>query len=103
MTPPENERDALLKESHALGHFGSQAIVRDLHSQGLHWINMYEEAKNTVSSCVDCQKHNVTRKGYHPLSKIVANKPFDHIAIDLAGPLDVTEDGEVFMLVLVDI
>jgi hypothetical protein len=103
MTPPEEERDALLKEAHAFGHFGSQAIVRDLHSQGLHWANIYAEAKDIVSSCVECQKHNISKRGYHPLSNVVANRPFDHIAIDLAGPFDVTEEGYVYMLVITDI
>lgn len=103
MTPPDEERDALLKESHSLGHFGSQAIVRDLHSQGLHWTNIYSEAKDIVSSCIECQKHNISKKGYHPISNVVAHRPFDHIAIDLAGPFEVTEDGYVYMLVITDI
>jgi hypothetical protein len=103
MTPPEEERDALLRESHSLGHFGSQAIVRDLHSQGLHWTNIYAEAKDIVSSCIECQKHNISKRGYHPLSNVVAHRPFDHIAIDLAGPFDVTEEGYVYMLVITDI
>ena len=103
MTPPEEERDKLLRETHEFGHFGYQAIVRDIHSRGMHWTNMYDEAKNVVQSCVECQKHSIMKRGYHPLTSVVANRPFDHVAIDLAGPLPMTEDGYMYVLVLTDI
>ncbi|KAG1225375.1 hypothetical protein G6F68_010170 [Rhizopus microsporus] len=103
MTPPEEERDAILRDTHTFGHYGYQAIVRDIHSRGMHWANMYDEAKNIVSSCIECQKHNISKRGYHPLTNVVANRPFDHVAIDLAGPLPATEDGYIYLLVLTDI
>lgn len=103
MTPPDEERDALLREVHTFGHFGVQAIVKEIHSKGLHWTNLYDEANELVKSCVECQRHNVSKRGYHPLTNVVAFRPFDHVAMDLAGPLPVTDDGEVYMLVLVDI
>lgn len=101
--PPEEERDSIMRETHAFGHFGYQAIVRDIHSRGMHWINIYDDAKNTVSSCPECQKHNITKRGYHPLTSVVAQRPFDHVAIDLAGPLAITEEGYMYLLVLTDI
>ncbi|KAI8985286.1 hypothetical protein BDB01DRAFT_789580 [Pilobolus umbonatus] len=61
MKPPDEKRDMLLKESHSLGHIGSQPIVKDLHSQGIHWANIYEEAKNVVSSYHKCRKHNIIK------------------------------------------
>ena len=103
MTPPEEERDAILRDTHTFGHYGYQAIVRDIHSRGMHWANIYDEAKNIVSSCIECQKHNISKRGYHPLTNVVANRPFDHVAIDLAGPLPATEDGYIYLLVLTDI
>ncbi|KAG1128568.1 hypothetical protein G6F37_013674 [Rhizopus arrhizus] len=103
MTPPEEERDAILRETHSFGHYGYQAIVRDIHSRGMHWTNIYDEAKSIVSSCTECQKHNISKRGYHPLTNVMANRPFDHIAIDLAGPLPVTDEGYLFLLVVTDI
>ncbi|EIE79091.1 hypothetical protein RO3G_03796 [Rhizopus delemar RA 99-880] len=35
LTPPEEERDAILRETHSYGHYGYQAIVRDIHSRDL--------------------------------------------------------------------
>lgn len=103
MTPPEEERDAILQEVHTAGHYGYQAIVRDVHSRGMHWTSIYDEAKIIVMSCEQCQKHNISRKGYHPLTNIVAHRPFDHVAIDLAGPLPVSSTGHIYLLVLTDI
>ncbi|KAG1615793.1 hypothetical protein G6F44_013166 [Rhizopus delemar] len=40
LTPPEEERDAILRETHSYGHYGYQAIVRDIHSRGMHWTNI---------------------------------------------------------------
>jgi hypothetical protein len=45
MTPPEEERNAILREAHSFGHYGYQAIGRDIHSRGMHWTNIYDEAK----------------------------------------------------------
>lgn len=103
MTPPEEERDSILRETHAFGHFGYQAIVRDIHSRGMHWSKIYDEARLIVNSCPECQKHNIVKRGYHPLTSVVAQRPFDHVSIDLAGPLAPTEEGYVYLFVLTDI
>lgn len=103
MTPPDSERNGLLHASHAYGHFGSHAMVNELHSQGLHWSNIYEEAKNIVKSCKECQRHNISKKGYHNLTSVIAFKPFERIAIDLAGPFPVTSQGNTMLLVVTDV
>jgi hypothetical protein len=104
MTPPESDRDSILKEAHEFGHFGSEAIVKEIHSNGLHWNNLYKNALEVVKSCPECQRHNISKKGYHPLRSISAFLPFDHIGFDLAGPLPVTNEKQsVYLMVIVDI
>ncbi|KAG1467964.1 hypothetical protein G6F56_004110 [Rhizopus delemar] len=104
MTPPEEERDKILKEAHEFGHFGSESIVKEVHSNGLHWNSIYREAIDIVKSCPECQKHNISKKGFHPLRSISAFLPFDHIGFDLAGPLQVTNEKQnVYLLVIVHI
>ncbi|CEP09326.1 hypothetical protein, partial, partial [Parasitella parasitica] len=49
MTTRDEDRDKLLQEIHMFGHYGAQALVREVHSQGLHWANVYEDAKRLVS------------------------------------------------------
>ncbi|CAO3673747.1 unnamed protein product [Rhizopus stolonifer] len=65
MTLPEEERDALLKEAHDFGHFGSKSIVEEMH-----WTNLYKDVINAVKSCPECQRHNISKKDYHPLKNV---------------------------------
>ncbi|CDH61470.1 hypothetical protein RO3G_12673 [Lichtheimia corymbifera JMRC:FSU:9682] len=103
MTPPEEERDELLRLSHLKGHYAADAIVSDLHSEGIHWANIKRDAQNIVSQCLPCQKGNIGKHGYHPLHHVTANAPCDHWAIDL-GELPTSQTGGyTFILVMVDI
>lgn len=103
ITPPIEERQKLLLDAHKLGHFGTDSIVKAIHSDGLHWTGIFTEAKQIVNECIDCARHNVTRKGYHPLKSLIAADPFAHIATDMAGPFSVTSNNNVYILVVVDI
>lgn len=42
-------------------------------------------------------------KGYHPMKAISAQLPGEHVAIDLAGPLPMTKNKNVSLLVVVDV
>ena len=102
ITPPVEERKALLLKAHLFGHFGAENIVKSLHNDGLHWKNMIEEAVKLVKSCPQCQKYNITRKGYHPLRPVYSHLPGDHWAMDLAE-LPTSLSGNKYMLVMLDI
>ena len=102
MTPPENERKQLMLRAHLMGHFGAENIVKVLHNDGLHWKNMIVDAVELVKSCVACQKHNITRKGYHPLRPVYSYLPGDHWSMDLAE-LPTTPNDNKYLLVLLDI
>ena len=64
---------------------------------------MHRDAVKTVQTCIECQKHNISKKGYHPLRPIHAYLPGDHWAIDLAGPFATSHTGNNYLLVMVDI
>lgn len=64
---------------------------------------MREDVRNQISKCQQCQRFNIMRHGFHPIVSIQATLPFDHVAIDLAGPLQETEEGNTMILILVDI
>lgn len=55
-----------------------------------------------VQSCEDCQRYNIGRKGFHPLTTIHAKLPMDHLAIDLKEYPKSTE-GHKYCLVVIDI
>jgi transposase InsO family protein len=103
MTPPVEDRAELLADVHKFGHYGSSSIIKEIHRKGLHWNSIYEEAKTLTSSCKICQKHTIMRKGYHGLTSVTAFLAFDKVAIDLCGPLMITENHNVYLFVMVDI
>ncbi|CEP09192.1 hypothetical protein, partial, partial [Parasitella parasitica] len=55
-----------------------------------------------IKSCIQCQKHNITKRGYNPLRPIYSYIPGDHWSIDLAE-LPMSENGYKHLLVMVDI
>lgn len=101
--PVENVRIKLMEEKHLLGHFGSEAIMQALHEDGYHWSTIKKDCIQVVSSCSECQRFNITRQGFHPLKAIHAELPFDHVAIDLAGPFTTSDTGNHYLLVVVDV
>ncbi|KAG2203804.1 hypothetical protein INT47_012737 [Mucor saturninus] len=103
-TPPtENERNKLLVEEHLKGHFGIEAIVHALKRKGIYWTKLKEQASELIQSCIQCQRHNITRKGYNPLRSVSATLPGDSWDIDLAGPFTMSTKGNEYLLVMIDI
>lgn len=104
--PPQDQelRNRILEESHEKGHFGMEAMIKHVHTyHGLHWNSIYDECREIIKKCKPCQMHNITRKGYNPQKSTVCFEPFSVIAMDLLGPLPVTENGNVYILVVMDI
>ncbi|EIE79421.1 hypothetical protein RO3G_04126 [Rhizopus delemar RA 99-880] len=103
MTPVPEDRQKLLMDTHLEGHRGAQAIVTALHSDGIHWTKLKEDALEIIRSCPDCQKFNIAKHGYNPLTSIYADAPWDHICIDTAGPFPTSVQGNQYILLVVDV
>jgi hypothetical protein len=102
--PPVNERISIIKDAHSLGHFGIDSVVKHIHSNyGLHWNTIYKDCKEVLMQCKECAQHNIAKRGFNPQKSIVAYDVFDHVSFDLLGPLPVTDKGNIYILVLVDL
>jgi hypothetical protein len=99
---PEAERSELIRTAHAVGHDGLQQIFLQLWNRGLYWPSMRQDIAQFIADCEPCQRAHVVRHGYHPLQSIHARYPFDHVAVDLLGPLP-DSAGCKYALVFVDI
>lgn len=100
---PEKERDEILHHAHAMGHLGTNAMVKSIQSQGKTWPHLAQTCSEYVKRCRECQRFNIARKGYHPMKAIHAHLPGEHMAIDLAGPFVESDDKNVYLLVVVDV
>jgi hypothetical protein len=101
--PTDNERKELIDKAHALGHFSVELMFRDLWSKGYWWPGMRAQLQAAVTSCVDCLRYNIQHEGFHPLQSIEADQPWDHIQIDLVGPLPMSKDGYYYVMTVVDV
>ena len=98
--PSDVEHQKILAEAHALGHLGAKSLVGRVHELGFHWPALSADAQRYVSQCITCQRHLISRKGFHPLRPVTANFPMAHVAMDLAGPLPETPGGNIYLLIL---
>jgi IS30 family transposase len=102
-TPPKEERGQLLQQIHLMGHFGTEQMFKQLWWQGYYWPTMRQDCKEVTSTCKPCLQNNIQRQGFHPMSSIHAEFAWDQIAMDLAGPLQVTKQGYNMILVITDV
>ena len=102
-TPEESERPDILARAHLAGHLGAEGMFKQLWWKGLYWPTLREECKAVADNCTECQQHNIQRQGFHPMSSIHASLPWEHIALDLAGPLKTSKQGYNMILVITDI
>lgn len=98
----KEEKEERMQKIHLLGHFGAVKMHKALQADDLSWENALDDCKEFTKSCHICQRYNKGRRGFHPLRQISAKNPFDHVAIDLAGPLTKSIDNNEFVLILVD-
>ena len=103
VAPPDEEREALVKSTHDAHHCGTESLIKRLWDLGYYWTGLRKMCQAITKNCASCLRHNISRSGFHPLKTIDAVYPFDHLSIDLLGPLKTSEDGNNFVIVLVDI
>jgi transposase InsO family protein len=96
------ERNTLMQNHHALGHFGAFALVKSIMAERVSWKSISKDCANFVASCQDCQKYTIKKTGFHPLQPILARLPWDHVSFDLFQ-MRTSSDGFNFVLIIVDI
>ena len=99
----QQERIELLEKYHSFGHFGSQALLRALTRGGYRWENMHKDAAKFVKGCIPCARHNIKKRGFHPVTPSFALLPFDHLAVDTISPSCLSTNGYLYILIIVDL
>ena len=96
-------RRGLVTRCHALTHAGAEGMVRILREEGYYWRGMRAACVEVARECERCRAMNPGKRMVHELTPILATMPFDHVSMDLFGPLPVSEDGFLYALVVVDV
>ena len=100
---PEHKKQMILAASHdhqLAGHMGIDNTYQRL-SDKYYWKEMYEDIREYVRTCDTCQKRR-RDKDIDKLQPIPPTSAFDHIGIDIVGPLPRTLRGNRYIVVAVD-
>ena len=104
LVPPNSIKDDLIQVYHDQnGHPGEKQLTQQL-QRNYFWPGLVREVQNFVKTCHNCQirKPNLKpEKTPHGLS-FTPKRPFEMLAIDLIGPLPITNRANKFALVVVD-
>lgn len=71
----QSKRSDILFKIHAMGHIGANALVKSIYEQGLTWPHLSHNCVDFIKRCRECQRTNISIKGYHPMKAINPNFP----------------------------
>ena len=98
---PQAWRRRVFDTVHGLSHPAIRTTCKLVTSKFV-WHGIAKQVKEWAKTCLDCQRAKVQRHTRAPLSPIaVPNKRFDHVHIDLVGPLPPSQ-GFTHLLTVVD-
>jgi len=101
--PSMEKRRELVAQFHLLGHFGVESVCSKIVLEGYWWPRMRKDIRAELNGCIKCLRFDVQEEGFHPARSIVAEIPWDHLEIDLVGPLPTSMKGNVYILTIVDV
>ena len=64
---------------------------------------MWNDIRIVVDSCIQCLRFDVKKEGFHPARTVEADQPWDHVELDLIGPLPVSDAGYSHIMTIVDV
>ena len=82
------------------GHLGTDAMYYKI-AERYYWDQMYRDIKEYVQICEECQKRQKEWRK-EPLHLIQVGRAFEHIGIDLVGPLPITQQDNRYIIVATD-
>lgn len=97
---PKDFRRPTFNRLHDLSHPGIRGSRR-LISQRFFWPGMNKDIGLWARSCIGCQTAKVQRHTVTPLQQFQPSKKFEHVHIDLIGPLP-PSDGKSYCLTMID-
>lgn len=99
---PEKLQLKVFELIHAQGHPGFRQTKANI-KKNFTWPHLHTKVKSMTAACVACARAKVTRQFKGPLQQFpLPNARFDHIHIDIIGPLPTAPAGYKFALTVID-
>lgn len=102
---PKTYRKEVLELGHSIPWAGHLAFMKTLMriAKRFYWPKMYSEVKEFCKSCPECQLTTGRTPAYAPLIPLpVVDTPFERIGVDIVGPVEKSQRGNRFILVICD-
>ena len=103
---PEKYREQILKMGHDIsfsGHTGVGATLQRITTH-YYWPGVNDDVKRYVQSCALCQRKS-NRPNLAPVTlgtMPIIGTPFERVAVDIVGPLNLTKKKNMYILTLID-
>ena len=89
-------------DSKVSGHLGQKKTVDKVRRSFL-WYNLRRDCEEYVRSCATCNKNKKPHvRPKAPLEKFHAGYPMERVHLDILGPFNTSEDGNNYVLMMVD-
>ncbi len=104
---PTSLRHKILFMAHdhpSSGHLGIRRTLRRV-TDNFYWYNVKEDVRKWCATCLQCAKFKIRRQHHKEGMKSIKleGKPRYQFAADIVGPLNITEDGYRYILVVTDL
>lgn len=96
---PKTYRFAAFKAQHDLCHPSVRKTRRQIISK-FFWPSMSQEAATWTKACTSCQRAKVSRHVVTPLTTFPPSQRFEHIHIDIVGPLRPSNDNRYCITII---
>jgi hypothetical protein len=93
-------RKTAFQSIHSLAHPGPRATVRQI-TQKFVWPNIRKDCKTWAQACLSCQRAKITRHVRAPLAEFEPTARFEHIHLDIVGPLPQSQ-GYTYVVTMID-
>jgi len=106
-TPPEENREDVIKENHATVLGGHKGVTKTINriKYRYHWPRMKRDVQEYIKRCKECQLKKLVRlKTRQPM--VITDTPetaFEKVSMDIMGPLPTTKNESKYILTIQDL
>lgn len=98
---PSGFRRMVFDSIHSISHPGTRT-TRKMIADRFFWPNMNSEIGKWAKACTRCQKTKVSRHNISEYAGFQEADRFEHIHVDIVGPLPTSEDGFRYCVTVID-
>ena len=98
---PEQHRKEVFNSVHNISHPGTRT-TRKLITQKYFWPSMNADINCWTRTCIPCQKSKVQRHTFSNIASFPPTERFQHLHVDIVGPLPTTSQGQRYLVTMID-